>query len=346
MARSKPFVASVIDHGGSLARARALFPNACEPWIDLSTGINPHSYPFFDLPATAFTRLPETSGNVELAAVASKAYGAPKAENVVPAPGTQILLPRVASLVPTGRASILSPTYAEHRRAAAISGHEVREVTDFDGLFEADLAVLVNPNNPDGRIVDRARLLSLADAMHRKGGLLVVDEAFMDVGPTAESVVGDVDRGGLVVLRSFGKFFGLAGLRLGFAIAGQHHARRLEAGLGPWAVAGAALEYGLKALADTSWRDEMRARLAQEAAALDALFARYQVPVSSGTSLFRFFRTPAAAALFEAFGRQGILIRNFAERPHELRVGLPGGEHEMKRVEEALQNWAAGKTTR
>jgi cobalamin biosynthetic protein CobC len=337
MARSELFAASVVDHGGSLARARASFPHAREPWIDLSTGINPHSYPFFDLPATAFTRLPETSRAVELAAIAARTYGAPAGANVVPAPGTQILLPRVGALVPAGRARVLSPTYAEHRRAAALAGHDVSEVTDFDGLFEADLAILVNPNNPDGRIVDRTRLLDLAEVMRRKGGLLVVDEAFMDVGPAAESVAGDVEQGGLIVLRSFGKFFGLAGLRLGFAIAAEPLARQLEGGLGPWAVAGPALEYGIAALADTTWQNDMRERLEREARVLDGLFARYRLPVSGGTSLFRFLRTTAAAEVFELFGRHGILIRNFADRPHELRIGLPEGALEMSRIEQALR---------
>ncbi|BCH35427.1 threonine-phosphate decarboxylase [Mesorhizobium sp. L-8-10] len=340
MARSELFAASVVDHGGSLVRARALFPQAREPWIDLSTGINPHSYPFFDVPATAFTRLPEASRAAELAAVAARAYGVPAGANVVPAPGTQILLPRVAALVPAGRARVLSPTYAEHCRAAALAGHDVSEVTDFDDLFEADLAVLVNPNNPDGRVVDRARLLALAEAMRRKGGLLVVDEAFMDVGPTAESVAGDVEQGGPVVLRSFGKFFGLAGLRLGFAVAAEAVARQLAAALGPWAVAGPALEYGIAALADTDWQNDMRARLEREATALDGVLARHGLPVSGGTSLFRFLRTTAAAEIFDLFGRHGILIRNFAERPHELRIGLPGSVQETNRIEQALRTWS------
>src|SRR5690606_7891628 len=151
--------------------------------------------------------------------VAASAYGAPSAKNVALAPGTQILLPRVCSLVKPGRAAILGPTYAEHARAAALAGHAVTEVRDFPALVEADLAVVVNPNNPDGRVVSRADLLALAEGLRRRGGLLVVDEAFMDVGPREQSLSADVEAGGIVVLRSFGKFFGLAGVRLGFAVA-------------------------------------------------------------------------------------------------------------------------------
>ncbi len=193
-------ISAVADHGGSLGRARSLFPDAPEPWIDLSTGINPHSYPLFDLPATALTRLPEFSSAGRLQAAAAVAYGAPSPLHVALAPGTQILLPRVFSLVKPGRALILGPTYAEHVRAAALAGHSAVEVRDFSLLADADLAVVVNPNNPDGRIVPRADLLALAETLRRRGGMLVVDEAFMDVGPREESLCADVGQGGIVVL--------------------------------------------------------------------------------------------------------------------------------------------------
>ena len=172
-----------IDHGGSLNRARALFPQAPEPWVDLSTGINPHSYPLFDLPATALSRLPEPARIGELAAVAATAYGAPSADHVVPAPGTQILLPRVYSLVKPGKAAVLGPTYAEHRRAAELCGHDVFETTDFKELAAADIAVVVNPNNPDGRLFGRDGLLDLHARLTGAGGLLIVDEAFGDMCP-------------------------------------------------------------------------------------------------------------------------------------------------------------------
>lgn len=330
-----------MDHGGSLGRARALFPNAPQPFVDLSTGINPHSYPFFDLPATALWRLPEKARAHELAEVAAGAYGAPSAAHVAAAPGTQILLPRVASLVRPGKALVLGPTYAEHERAAAIAGHAVTEVEDFETLAAADLAVIVNPNNPDGRVVSRAKLLELAAVMRAKGGLLVVDEAFMDVGPRTESLAGDVGLGGIVVLRSFGKFFGLAGVRLGFALSDALMVERLETQLGPWAVAGPALEYGIRALTDIAWQDEMRASLAAAAARLDGLFGRFGVPVAGGTALFRYLRLTDAAGLFSGLGERGILLRHFTDRPHVLRAGLPGCQKEWLRLESALAEWAS-----
>ncbi|TPK79569.1 threonine-phosphate decarboxylase [Mesorhizobium sp. B2-4-18] len=335
-----------VDHGGSLGRARALFPNAVLPFVDLSTGINPHSYPLFDLPATSLWRLPEAARGRELVEIAANTYGAPSPASVVAAPGTQILLPRVASLVRPGKAMVLGPTYAEHARAAAIAGHDVVEVSDFAALAEADLAIIVNPNNPDGRVVERDRLLVLAAGLRAKGGLLVIDEAFMDVGPRKHSLAGDVGQGGIVVLRSFGKFFGLAGLRLGFALADAPTAERLDMQFGPWAVAGPALEYGIRALADLDWQDAMRASLAEATVRLDALFSRFGVPVAGGTTLFRYLSLPDAGGLFSGLGQGGILLRHFSERPHTLRAGLPGSEEEWRRLESALADWASRREDR
>ncbi|MES0050414.1 MULTISPECIES: threonine-phosphate decarboxylase CobD [unclassified Mesorhizobium] len=332
---------AAVDHGGSLGRASALFPHAPQPFVDLSTGINPHSYPLFDLPATALSRLPEAARLRDLAKIAASAYGAPSAAHVASAPGTQILLPRVASLVSPGRALVLGPTYAEHARAAAIAGHAAEEVEDVEALGAADLAIVVNPNNPDGRVVPRERLLRLAGELRAKGGLLVVDEAFMDVGPADQSLAGDVGRGGIVVLRSFGKFFGLAGLRLGFALSDTRTVERLETQFGPWAVAGPALEYGIRALADGDWQAEMRRRLAQDAGRLDALFGRFGIPVAGGTTLFRYLQMPDAGGLFSALGECGILLRHFTDRPQVLRAGLPGSQEEWQRLESALADWHA-----
>ncbi|TIQ77078.1 MAG: aminotransferase class I/II-fold pyridoxal phosphate-dependent enzyme, partial [Mesorhizobium sp.] len=183
-------------------------------------------------------------------------------------------------------------------------------------------------------------LLALAEKLRARGGLLIVDEAFMDVGPRPESLAGDVEHGGIVVLRSFGKFFGLAGLRLGFALADALTVERLEAQFGPWAVPGPALEYGIRALADSGWQTEMRRRLARDAARLDALFGRFGVAVAGGTTLFRYIRLADAAGLFSVLGERGILLRHFSDRPHVLRAGLPGEGEEWQRLESALADWA------
>ncbi|MGZ8323387.1 MAG: threonine-phosphate decarboxylase [Rhodoplanes sp.] len=373
--------AGPLEHGGDLAAARRMFPHAPEPFIDLSTGINPYPYKVPTLPPALFERLPQSDELARLAAVAAKAYGAPAPACVVAAPGTQILLPLIAALKPPGRAAILGPTYAEHARTAALAGHRVIETQELRRVGDADLAIVVNPNNPDGRIVATADLLALAGELRSRVGILIVDEAFMEIDPanagicsarvdphsahsrgsgkpdlfnkpgsspsrgrgdrlsvseTSASLAGEVERGNIVVLRSFGKFFGLAGLRLGFAIAAPDIAARLRASLGPWAVSGPAIAIGETALADSAWIAAMQRKLAQLAQRLDALLISAGLDIVGGTSLFRLAQTPAAAAVYERLGRRGLLVRRFAEHPTWLRFGLPGDEAAWERFARAL----------
>jgi cobalamin biosynthesis protein CobC len=322
-------------HGGNLDAARRLFAGAPEPFIDLSTGINPYCYPAPQLPPGVFARLPEPADIERLTAIAADAYGAPSPDCIIAAPGTQILLALVAALIPPGKAAVLGPTYGEFSRAAALAGHDVAEVRDLGQLQDAELAVVVNPNNPDGRAFGRRELLELADA-RRHRGLLVVDEAFMDVGPAGASLCGEVLRGGLVVLRSFGKFFGLAGVRLGFVVAAPAIAERLAATLGPWAVSGPAIAIGQTALADAAWIGATRERLAQEAPRLDDVLTRAGMEIIGGTSLFRLARTPVVDGVFHHLGRTGILVRRFQERRDWLRFGLPGDDAAWDRLRTAL----------
>jgi cobalamin biosynthetic protein CobC len=330
-------------HGGNLDAARRLFPGAPEPFIDLSTGINPHSYPVPQLSSGVFARLPEPADVARLAALAAQAYGAPSPDCVAASPGTQILLAPVAALVRPGTAAVLGPTYGEFARVAALAGHDVAEVHDLQQLRDADLAVVVNPNNPDGRTFSRRELLELM-AARRHGGLLVVDEAFMDVGPDGATLCGEVECGGLVVLRSFGKFFGLAGIRLGFAVAAPEIAARLSAALGPWAVSGPAVAIGQTALADPAWIRASRERLAQDARQLDEILVAAGTEIIGGTPLFRLARTAAADRLFHHLGRTGILVRQFPERAEWLRFGLPGSDIAWDRLRTALGRYSCFRT--
>jgi cobalamin biosynthetic protein CobC len=323
-------------HGGDLTAARRLFPAAPEPFIDLSTGINPDSYPLPHLPAELFARLPEADALASLAATSATAYGAPSAAHVVAAPGTQILLPLVAGLVRAGPAAVLAPTYSEHSRALGLAGHDVTQVHELGAAADAALVVVTNPNNPDGRLFAKSDLLDVAGHLQARGGLLVVDEAFMDVGPRGLSLASEVARGNIVVLRSFGKFFGLAGLRLGFALAAPPLATRLSVRLGPWAVSAPALDIGTKALADRDWIETTRRRLAQAAERLDAILKGSGLDIVGGTSLFRLVRTQIANEWFRHLGRAGILTRAFAEHPARLRFGLPASEQEWQRLQIAM----------
>jgi cobalamin biosynthetic protein CobC len=328
--------ATSLLHGGDLTVARRQFPQAPEPFVDLSSGINPHSFPLPQLPSGLFARLPQQDALDRLLAVAAKAYGAPSSAHVVAAPGTQILLPAIAALLKSGRVRVLGPTYNEHLRVAELAGQSAAQVHDIAQLEDADLAVVVNPNNPDGRAIEQSRLLALAGRLRSRGGLLVLDEAFMDVASPPMSLAGEVMCGNIIVLRSFGKFFGLAGLRLGFAIAAPDITGRLNDWLGPWAVAGPAIAIGEAALADAPWAQATRERLHREAQRLDAMLSTAGLAAVGGTALFRLVRSPSANGQFHHLGRAGILVRRFAEQPDWLRFGLPGDENAWTRLHRAL----------
>jgi cobalamin biosynthetic protein CobC len=321
-------------HGGNLTEARLRFPEAPEPFLDLSTGIAPRAYPVPALPPETFTRLPEPALEARLCRLAGQRYGVPDGARVVAAPGTQILLPMIAGLRPPGRARILGPTYAEHARAAALAGHETSEVGSLSALMPASLITVVNPDNPTGRVLPAETLALLAARQGAAGGLLVVDEAFWDAAPELPTALPLVPGGDVVVLRSFGKFHGLAGLRLGFAIAAAPIADRLAALLGPWAVAGPALQAGLAALADAGWAAAQRARLRAAAARLDRVLEQAGLAVRGGTPLFRFVAAPPGT--FERLGRAGILVRSFAHWPDRLRIGLPADDAGFARLAAAL----------
>lgn len=317
-------------HGGNLDDARAAFPDAPEPWIDLSTGINPVPYPIGDLPERVWTRLPGPGELDALLAVAAQAYGMER-DRIAAAPGTQALIQLLPRLLGARQVAILGPTYSEHARAFAAAGAEVATEGELEGLAGADVAVVVNPNNPDGWTARPPELADLA----RRVGHLVVDEAFVDVMPDVS-----LTRVGLpenvTVLRSFGKSYGLAGLRLGFAMGSHRIVREIEAALGPWAVSGPAIEIGRLALADRGWLDAATLRLQADAARLDRLLAAAGLRVIGGTPLFRLAETADARRVFTRLASAGILVRPFGYAADWLRFGLPGGDTAWTRLQEAL----------
>lgn len=332
-----------LNHGGDLRAARKLFPGAPEPFLDLSAGINPHPYPLPEFAERLHARLPAQAALLELKEIAAKAYGAPSPAHVAVAPGSQILVAQVGFLLARGRACVLTPTYAEHARVTELAGHNVVEVAEVAQLADARIAIVVNPNNPDGRIVAKDTLLALADSLRKRGGLLLVDEAFMDVAAEGLSLADQVGRGNIVVLRSFGKFYGLPGLRLSFAVATPEIASRLAAALGPWPVSSAALTVGRVALADAAWREKTLTSLAEAALKLDVRLSGAGLEIIGGTSLFRLTRAKEAAWLFRHLGETGIYVRRFTEYPAWLRFGLPGGEDEWQRLKAALASFVAEK---
>lgn len=322
-----------IWHGGDLATAEALFPQAPKPWIDLSTGINPIPYPLPELPLSLWQRLPGQAEEAALLTAARCAYRVRPESGVVAAPGTQILIEILPRLVSNARVAVLGPTYGEHAPAWRKAGATVHEIADLAESGEATVVVLVNPNNPDGRIIAPDVLAALAGRLATRGGLLVIDEAFADLAPEA-SLLPELPEGALV-LRSFGKAYGLAGLRLGFAIGAPRLTDALRALLGPWAVAGPALHVGAQALADRNWLADAAQARAADSRRLDALLAPHG-RIVGGTALYRLLETPAAPALFERLGRAGIYVRRFQNDRSRLRFGLPGDDAEWARLGHVL----------
>lgn len=320
-------------HGGDLAVATETFGVPERGWLDLSTGINPHAYPAA-LDAQVLRSLPERTQLLRLRAAAAQAYGMDSVDGIVAAPGTQALIQWLPVLRARGRVAVLSPTYGEHAPAWRAHGHEVVEVGDLPDAADVDVAVVTCPNNPDGRVVARDDLVALARGLSAKGGLLVVDEAFADTGPDV-SIAAAADTG-VVALRSFGKFYGLPGLRLGFALSDPATAGVVAAALGPWPVSTLAAEIGAAALTDADWQRDMRETLLASADRLGALLAGAGFELLGGTALFRLASHDRAGEIFGRLGRAGVYVRHFPGRPAWLRFGLPGTAEDWARLQDAL----------
>jgi cobalamin biosynthetic protein CobC len=317
-----------VAHGGDLRIARRRFPDAPGPWLDLSTGINPVAYPIPAVPPEAWARLPAVADEEALRVTAARRFGAGDPAAIVAAPGTQALIQLLPRLFPRSRVAVLGPTYEEHEACWRRQGHDVTVVDDLAATAGFDVAIVVNPDNPGGRLIPPA-------ALRAHSALLVVDEAFIDLLPNEASLARDLPANA-IVLRSFGKTYGLAGIRLGFAIARPDLAARLREELGPWAVSGPALAVGRAALGDAAWLEQAARRLARDARRLDAMLLSARFRVLGGTPLFRFAAHDDVPAMVERLGRSGIHVRAFRHLPDRLRFGMPADESDFRRVAAAL----------
>ena len=327
----------MLEHGGRVRRAALRYGIALDQWLDLSTGVNPTSWCGIEVPRSAWARLPEEDDG--LLTAAQSYFGVP---HVLPVAGSQAAIMRLPQLRARGTVGVLAPSYAEHALRWREAGHEVGPITLAECPSAADVLdvlVLVNPNNPTGERIARSRLLEWHARLAARGGWLIVDEAFADTDPS-ESVVSCTHREGLIVLRSLGKFFGLAGARVGFVLAAEELLHALEEKLGPWTVAGPARFIAQHALADRPWHDAMRARLHAQCARLTALLQDCGLPPAGGCSLFQWVPTAAATPIHEALAREGILTRLF-DAPHGLRFGLAAQDAEWARLERALGAYQA-----
>lgn len=323
-------------HGGNLSAARRAFPRAPEPWLDLSTGVNPYRYPFTPPSVESWTRLPDATALTGLEAAAGIAYGASHDAQIVAAPGTQAIINWLPHLFPARRVGVLGFTYFEHFSAWRASGAATSIVSDLEEFDDKDVGVIVNPNNPDGRLVAPADLRALAINFRERGKLLIIDEAFADFLEPGVSLAPELPPSGAIVLRSFGKTFGLPGLRLGFAIAPRDMALKLRAAFGCWPVSGAAIAIGAEALADSSWLEATREKLKVDVLALDAILKAAGFELRGGSPLFRLAVASDAQRRFKSLAEAGVWVRRFDARPDWLRIAIPNCEVDRARLRDAL----------
>lgn len=326
----------MLEHGGRLRKAALEYGIAEADWLDLSSGLAPWPFPIPEIPLRAWARLPETDDGLEQAAC--DYYGAAQ---VLPVAGSQMAIQLLPRLRRAGKVGVLSPCYAEHAEAWRRNGYIVREVLEQEVDFfldRLDVLVVVNPNNPTGLSLSPSRLLDWHSRLAQRGGWLVVDEAFMDNTPQL-SIAPFANQVGLIVLRSFGKFFGLAGVRLGFVLAERKLLKLLAEQVGPWAVSGPTRVLGQACLQDTEGHARQRLRSDEASQRLAALLERYDLNPQGGCALFQWLITERAEELHEFMARRGILLRLFTNNS-SLRFGLPADAAEEARLEQALQAFA------
>lgn len=326
----------MLTHGGRLLAAARDYGIEPERWLDLSTGINPDGWPVSGIPAAAWQRLPEDEDG--LLPAARVYYGCPHLLAVAGSQAAIQMLPHLRRLQSgSARVILTAPAYQEHRYCWQRQGHEVQlvDVAHVERhIDDADVVVLINPNNPTGQCWPAAQLLDWRRRLAARGGWLLLDEAFMDATPE-QSLCAQTGAPGLIVLRSLGKFFGLAGARVGFVAAWPQLLQALQEQLGPWALTGPSRHVAAAALRDRQWQQENRRQLQARGRRLGTMLADAGLMPDGGTALFQWLRFDEAIAVHAAFARRGILLRLFSE-PLSLRFGLPGDETQWQRLQQAL----------
>lgn len=322
-------IASWVWHGGGLQAAKAHFGDD-RPWIDLSTGINPHPWPTSGIDID-WRRLPEAETIATLEEAAAAHFGV-SPHHVCALSGSEIGMRLTGRLIGGAFLSPL-PSYRTHGEVT-----ETVERVERGRLDErhGSSLILANPNNPDGHVYSPAELMALLQK--RGNDWLLVDEAFADCTPDRSIAQAVADNRNLAVFRSFGKFFGLAGIRLGFLIAPSTLIAKLRAIIGTWPVSAAAAAIGTAAYRDGEWIEATRRTLAQQAHDLDAILLRCGYRAIGASPLFRLIETDNAIGLFEHLARHAILTRPFAENSRWLRVGLPENRAAFARLETALRD--------
>lgn len=331
---------SLTLHGGALDAMKQLFPCAPEPWLDLSTGVNPWPYDGGVSSLQSATLLPTAAAHTACRDAMAAAVGAP-ADSLLLAPGSELLIRLLPSVLSLNSVCVLSPSYADHEMAWQRSATNV--VTHSDPLRlvnQVDGLVICNPNNPDGRTWTRQQLTRAREALAAKGGYLIVDEAYADLQPEL-SMAASGGESGLIIFRSFGKFYGLPGLRLGALIAPPSIVAGMSELLGVWPVTGPTLECATAAFRDAEWQRMTREHLRVMRCAMDTKLRDAGIIVKGGTDLYRYVDVTDAKTLWNALAERGIYTRRFSWSNTTLRIGLTSSEADLQRLCDALSSVAA-----
>ncbi len=325
-----------LHHGGRLNVAASEYGIPRQDWLDLSTGLNPQAWPVQTCDATSWQRLPEEEDGLQQAAC--EYYGS---DYALPVAGSQAAIQLLPTLRAASRVAVIVPGYAEHEYNWQQNGHSVIPLAIHQlesHLPELDVVVIINPNNPDGHLVPVETLLSWHQQLSLRGGWLIVDEAFMDTTPE-KSIVPYTTRPGLIVLRSMGKFFGLAGIRCGFVLSDRSFLQHMASRLGPWTLTGMTRAIARDALQDSSWQKINRQQLERASIRLKTLLERSGFTVQGGTALFQYLQHPRAKEIHDLFAQHAILLRYYPDMKNSLpalRFGLPASENDWQRLQQVL----------
>lgn len=322
----------MLNHGGRLNRAVKKFNIPIENWIDLSTGINPNHWPIPNIPDKCFTRLPEDDDG--LVEAARKYY---QADNLLPVAGSQSVIQLLPLLREKSKVAVPDIGYAEHAHQWQTAGHEIifYKTSNLDNIVnDVDVLIIINPNNPTGEIVTQKQLLAWHKILQSKQGWLIVDEAFADA-EEIPSIVNMSHQSGLIVLRSIGKFFGMAGVRSGFVFAEKNLLKEINEKLGPWVLTGVSRYVTTMALLDNEWILNSKQALNQTSDSMHDLILGCSGVTPSGTKLFKTIVHVQAEEIFELFAMQGVLVR-LLDNKKGIRFGMPG-DGDWEKVQQVFE---------
>ena len=331
----RPIMNDILLHGGASDLMKRRYPDAPQPWLDLSTGINPWPYVPQHASTVALTRLPTSEQFAKCSAAMAAALHVP-ADSLLLAPGSEILIRLLPTILQAEKVCVAADSYGDHAKVWQNTDCELTVARD--PLLEADscdVVVVCNPNNPDGRTWATERLSLVRRSLLSRDGTLIIDEAYADLCPEM-SLAGEAGKGGLIVLRSFGKFFGLGGVRLGAMVAAPPLLDAMRERLGVWPVAGPTLEIGAAAYRDLEWQDGTRRQLAARRKALDDVLIGNGISIKGGTDLYRFVGVRDAHTVWHRLASHGIYVRKFEWCDRSLRIGMPASGADLSRLDESL----------